>query len=172
MNVYDFAVDIERHGKAFFEEMSSKHNNPRVKSIFNMVAQDEGQILRKIDEMMTLMAVTPSLSSLNEEVMAQGRDLLEQSITEVEAMSVQTDEDAYQFVVKAEQQICELFLDLGEREEDLGSKKVLQAVGSFNCREAVQLRQLHDFIHAPDTYLAWGEFSNIGEFHNFGRDVE
>lgn len=29
-----------------------------------------------------------------------------------------------------------------------------------------------DFANAPSEYLAWGEFCNLEEFRQFGRDVD
>jgi hypothetical protein len=37
-------------------------------------------------------------------------------------------------------------------------------------RELESLCKLYDFVAASDEYLARGEFSNLNEFHNFGRD--
>ncbi|NLC70291.1 MAG: hypothetical protein GX751_02900 [Desulfuromonadaceae bacterium] len=34
------------------------------------------------------------------------------------------------------------------------------------------VENLFRFTNAPNQYLAWGEFSNISEFSNFGRHVD
>ena len=34
------------------------------------------------------------------------------------------------------------------------------------------LENVFNFVNAPNQYLAWGEFSNLDEFRNFGRDVD
>lgn len=32
------------------------------------------------------------------------------------------------------------------------------------------LQKLFDFANAPKEFLAWGEFSHLGQFHNFSHD--
>jgi hypothetical protein len=46
---------------------------------------------------------------------------------------------------------------------------LLRRIATEERRELESLRQLFDFVNAPNEFLAWGEFSNLNEFHNFGR---
>jgi hypothetical protein len=34
------------------------------------------------------------------------------------------------------------------------------------------VQNIYDFVNAPTQYLAWGEFSNLDEFRQFGRDLD
>jgi len=34
------------------------------------------------------------------------------------------------------------------------------------------LENIFHFVNAPNQYLAWGEFSNLDEFRQFGRQVD
>jgi hypothetical protein len=51
-------------------------------------------------------------------------------------------------------------------------KHMLQAIAEEENRHVEDFQSVYDFINAPNQYLAWGEFNNIDEFHQFGRDVD
>ncbi|HXV21623.1 MAG TPA: hypothetical protein VD811_11625 [Desulfuromonadales bacterium] len=50
------------------------------------------------------------------------------------------------------------------------TRALFRRIASEERRELESLRKLYDFVDAPNEYLARGEFSNLNEFHNFGRD--
>lgn len=41
MTVYDFAMQMEQDGKAYYNELKAKTENPAIQKIFDMLAQDE-----------------------------------------------------------------------------------------------------------------------------------
>lgn len=48
-------------------------------------------------------------------------------------------------------------------------KRMLLRIAAMERHELNDLEQLFDFVNAPNESLEWGEFSNLDEFHNFGR---
>jgi hypothetical protein len=48
---------------------------------------------------------------------------------------------------------------------------LLAQVARDEEQHIAELENLYDFANAPNHYLAWGEFSNLGEFNNFGRGI-
>ena len=49
---------------------------------------------------------------------------------------------------------------------------MLRWLAAFERHELNEIEKLYDFANAPNCSLEWGEFSNLDEFHAFGRDVD
>ena len=80
------------------------------------------------------------------------------------------DLEAYHYVMRVEAAICRLYEDAARREPNPEVQGLLRRIATEERRELESLRRLYDFVNAPNEFLAWGEFSNLNEFHNFGRD--
>ncbi len=167
MNALDFAIKMEEQGKRFFSKMARRNPNPGVSRIFNMVAEDEAKILKQLRSFGESEGTALTFESTALEGMKQS---FSKFAKEKEALAVENDEQAYAYAMKVEQGICEIFRHAADEETDPETRKMLLKLGANGCREALDLSRLHDFVNAPNEYLAWGEFSNLGEFHNFGRD--
>jgi rubrerythrin len=82
------------------------------------------------------------------------------------------DEEAYRLALKLEEEEIRCFEELLAHSRARETKKILKQITEEEDRHLDRFRDLYDFINAPNQYLAWGEFSNLQEFHQFGRDVD
>ncbi len=168
MNVFDFAIDIERSGMEYFKRLSKKHSHAGIKRIFSMMAADEKKLMEKFQAMKasaqaTMMEDSRALdTSTNVFTNLAGQDAL--------ALGLANDLDAYNYVMEIEREICRLYESAAAKETNTDAKRLLLKIAAEERRELESLNNIYDFVNAPNEFLAWGEFSNLGEFHNFGRD--
>ena len=168
MNVFDFAIDLERSGRNFYGRMAALCENAGVGSIFMMMAEDEQGLMEKLEEMKSRVAGGAHLESRTLD--SAGGAIFGDMADATVAKRIQTDLEAYEYVMKIEKSICRLYEDAAEKEPAGEVRRLLQKIAEEDRREFESIRSLYDFVNAPNEYLAWGEFSNQGEFHNFGRD--
>jgi len=166
MNVFDYAMEIERSGRKFYRSVADKTAVPGVRTIFAMMASDEEELLERFRAMKAAQAATLADSRPLE----HAGNIFADTLNEQEALQIDNDLDAYHYVMQVEREICRLYEETAEREPNPDVKSLLRRIAVEERRELESLRQLYDFVNAPNEYLAWGEFSNLGEFHNFGRD--
>jgi len=166
MNVFDYAMETERSGRKFYRTVAEKTAVPGVRTIFTMMASDEEELLERFRAMKAAqtMTLTDSLA------LEHAGNIFEDKLNELEALQIDNDLDAYYYVMQVEREICRLYEDAAGREPNPEVAKLLRRIAAEERRELESLRQVYDFVNAPNEYLAWGEFSNVGEFHNFGRD--
>ena len=93
-------------------------------------------------------------------------------LDEQEALSVPDDLEAYNYVMKVEEGLCQLYENAADKENNEQVKNLLLKIAAQEHRELENLQKVYDFVNAPNEFLAWGEFSNLDEFHNFGRDED
>lgn len=169
MNVFEFARRVEHLGEERFRQLAGRSDNPGVRRMLERMAADERDLAERVATMETGLSPGQARDSaildyLDGEVMALAERLAERQ--------PEDDVAAFDAAAAFEEGVCRLYRKAAGQEGDAEVGDLLRQVGNLECHEARELRKAHDFINAPNEYLAWGEFSNLGEFHNFGRDVD
>jgi rubrerythrin len=169
MTIIEFARGVEGRGEEAFRRLARNADQPGVKRILDGVADDELALAAKIDELRAGLGASAGLEAVMLERLGKKVTELTQGLT---AARVGSDIEAFDLAADYEEQVCQLFSGAAEQEANPETGSLLRRIGALECREAEDLRRAHDFINAPNEFLAWGEFSNLEEFHNFGRDVD
>ncbi len=167
MNVLDFAMDVERSGIHFYRQMASRTGQDGPRTIFQMVAEDEQKILDRLKEMKRELG---PIGREDSGVLDRLSNPFRSPALAKDALALKTDIEAYAYVIGLEEGLCRLFEQASEHETDPAVRDLLKQVALEERRELESLSTIRDFVGAPAEFLAWGEFSNQGEFHNFGRD--
>lgn len=167
MNVFDFAMEIERSGRNFYRSVAQKTGVAGVRAIFSMMAEDEQQLLERFRAM---KATVRSTTMQDSSVLEGAASILQDILNEREALRITDDLEAYHYVMGVEAALCRLYEGAAEREPNPEVQGLLRRIAAEERRELDSLQRLFDFVNAPNEFLAWGEFSNLNEFHNFGRE--
>jgi rubrerythrin len=167
MNVFDFAMEIERSGRNFYRSVAQKTGATGVRTIFSMMAEDEQQLLERFRAMKATVRATTMQDS---PVLENAANILKDILNERAALQITDDLGAYHYVMEEEAAICRLYESAASRETNPEVQGLLRRIAAEERRELDSLQRLFDFVNAPNEFLAWGEFSNQSEFHNFGRD--
>lgn len=167
MNVFDFAMDIEHSGRRFYHNLASKGATPGVRKIFAMLSADEEELLARLQAM---RRTAQSANMEDSRALEYCTNIFRDVLIEREALAIRDDLEAYRFAMRVESEICRLYEMAAEREKNPDAASLLRRIATEERRELESLREVFDFANAPNEFLAWGEFSNLDEFHNFGRD--
>jgi rubrerythrin len=170
MNVFDFAMKMELDGKAFYEKLAKETNVAGLKTIFNRLAADEQKHFEIFQALKGLAQTTTMEDST---ALAEAKNVFEELIDEKEAVGiVKGDLEGYRHAMKVEADSFRLYEDAAQKEENPDVRNLLLKVAEEEHKHFDILQNIYDFVNAPNQYLAWGEFSNLDEFRNFGRDVD
>lgn len=167
MNVFDYAMAIERSGRTFYRDVAARAGAAGVRTIFSMMAEDEQELLERLQAM---KAASQSTTMEDSRILETAGNIFEDILNEREALQISDDLEAYHYVMRVEAALCRLYEDAARREPNPEVQGLLRRIAAEERRELENLRRLYDFVNAPNEFLAWGEFSNLNEFHNFGRD--
>ena len=162
MNVFDFAMKMEEDGKAYYEKMAGETSHGGLKTIFNRLAEDEQKHYDIFQELKTSGKV-PDM---------QDTTVLEESKNVFEGLH-----KALTMARLNRKKVALLYLDLDRFRpinESLGHElgDRLLKVAAEERKHFNILDNIYQFVNAPNQHLAWREFSNLEEFHQFGRDVD
>ena len=170
MNVFDFAIKMELDGKAFYEKLAQGTNIAGLQTIFSRLAADEQ---KHYEIFLALKGQTQATAMEDTTVLELARNVFEELLGQKESLGpLKGDLEGYRFAMKVEADSYRLYEDAAQKERNQDVKSLLLRIADEEHKHFSILQNIHDFVNAPNQYLAWGEFSNIGEFRQFGRDVD
>jgi rubrerythrin len=170
MNVFDFAIKMELDGKAFYEKLAQGTNIAGLQTIFSRLAADEQ---KHYEIFLALKSQTQATAMEDTTVLELARNVFEELLEQKETLGpLKGDLEGYRFAMKVEADSFRLYEDAAQKERNQDVKSLLLRIADEEHKHFSILQNILDFVNAPNQYLAWGEFSNIGEFRQFGRDVD
>lgn len=170
MNVFDFAMKMEADGKSYYEKMAGQARLAGLQTIFTRLAEDEQKHYEIFQELRTSGKALAMQEST-------ALEIAQNVFTELlggEAATAGSRDDlaAYRHAMKLEADSFRLYEDAAARETAADVRALLLKIAGEEHKHFNILENICHFINAPSQYLAWGEFSNLGEFRQFGRDVD
>ena len=170
MNVFDFAMQMEDNGYEYYTGLARAATLPGLKTIFTDLAEDEKkhrEIFRALKEGTPAPATPGSTALVNAKnvflLLPRGEEGL-QGITDALP--------AYQHAMQLEADSFRFYEDAAAKESDADVKALLLKIAGEEHQHFNILENLYNFVNAPNQHLEWGEFSNLGEFRQYGRDTD
>jgi rubrerythrin len=171
MNLFDFALQMEQDATEFYLKLSNSTSEPGYKRFFADLASDHIERYRFIESMTSGEGTGDEKSfPVMDENCSPWR-----MVSIKDAVADEADgglENAYRFALKLETAEIHCFRNMLEQTRSGKMKKYLKVIAEEETRHVEDFQSVYDFINAPNQYLAYGEFSNLSEFHQFGRDVD
>jgi rubrerythrin len=170
MNVFDFAIKMELDGKAFYEKLAKGTNIAGLQTIFTRLAADEQ---KHYEIFLALKGQTQATAMEDTTVLEQAKNVFEQLLAQKQTLGpVQGDLEAYRYAMQVEADSFRLYEEAAQKEKNADVKNLLLRIAGEEHKHFSIVQNIHEFVNAPNQYLAWGEFSNLDEFRQFGRDVD
>ncbi len=170
MNVFDFAMQMETDGKAYYEKLARQTDQAGLKTIFTRLAEDEQKHYEIFQELRT-GGKAPAMQKSTALADAQNifAELLKGSAV---ATGSKDDLAAYRQAMKLEADSFRFYEDAAVKKATAEVKSLLLKIAAEEHKHFNILENIYHFVNAPNQYLAWGEFSNLGQFRQFGRQVD
>ncbi len=170
MKILDFAIDVEQAEHDLYQRLASCSDNMGIQAIFRMIATDERKLLKKLRQ----MKEDAGNSELEVVVSKNEKKTISRTNSSscelLDRFEVRDDLSSYNYILRTEQLLLNLYANMKQREEDPGARNLLDMIIAEKQEEIDRIHMLYDFVNAPSQFLASGEFSNLDEFRNFGRD--
>lgn len=170
MNVFNFAMEMEEQGFEYYQSLAKAATLPGLKTIFSSLAEDE----RKHYEVFLALKegnqteVLPEAASLD-----TAKNVFLLLPRGDESLKGMTDAlPSYRHAMQLEAESFRLYEEAADKEENAEIKALLLKIAEQEHQHFNILENVYNFVNAPNQHLVWGEFSNLGEFRQFGRDTD
>jgi rubrerythrin len=160
MYVLNFALEMEKVGKEYFEKLASESTLPGIKNIFGMLADEQQQLYDTFKSLQSKVDTPLLVDSL---ALERAIDVFARIFNEATIGLLKNDLDAYYHAMKIEAEIVTFFEDMAQKETNDDARTLLREIAAEEKKLYDTIETIHDFVAAPCTHLAWGEFSNLKE---------
>lgn len=170
MDVFEFAMKMEQDGKAYYENLAIQSPLPGLKTIFTELAGDEQ---KHYDIFQQLKAGEGVEDMPDSTALDDARNIFE-SLPKG-AIAVKGIEDStagYDHAMQLEAESFKFYERAASEEKNPQTKKLLIRIAIEERKHYDILENIFNFINAPNQSLEWAEFSNLGEFRQFGRETD
>ena len=170
MNVFEFAKQMELDGKDFYRQQAEKIESEGLRRIFRQLAEDEQKHYDTLVQLQQQQADTTMAAS---DVFDEAQNVFTELASGDKPSEFSGGDLAgYRYAMKVEADSFRLYEQAAAEEENEQVRQVILRIAAEEHKHFNILESVYDFVNAPNQYLAWGEFSNLDEFRNFGRDVD
>jgi rubrerythrin len=161
MNVFDFALKMEEDGRAYYQKLAAETSVPEFKTIFAMLADAEQEHHDAIEAMKKGVPAEQVDSKVLAKVKNVFQNLLERKKT---LTSLKGDPDGFKHAIRIAEEGIKLYEEMAGKETKPVAVKVLLMLAEEERKHLEIMENIYDFVEAPHTYLAWGEFSNLKDY--------
>lgn len=160
MNVFDCAIKIEEEARKFYERMELESATTELKNLFAILASAENEHLQALMDLKRSDDYqTGEVEDLN-----NGACAFRAAAQVCGTVAGQnSDRDFYLHAIREEEQDIKFYEDLAARAKDEKLRSKLLMIAAEERQHLERIENIYDFVEAPRTFLAWGEFTNLSE---------
>ncbi len=160
MNIYNFAMNMELDGKAYYEKLAAETSVAALKNIFTGLAADEQKHFEIIQSFKSGAGIKMADSTVHE----NAKNLFEEIASDKSIVgSLKKSLDGYRHAMKIEADSVRLYEDMATKEDNPEAVQLLLRIANEEKKHFNIMNNLYDYVLAPQSFLAWGEFSNLKE---------
>lgn len=160
MNVFDFALNMELDGKAYYLKLAAETKISGFKVIFNRLADDE----QKHYDTIKAISQGASASMADTTVLDGARNVFQEIVGNEQLLGgMNEDLQAYEHAKNVEADSVRLYEDLAAKEGNPQVAAMLRRIAEEEKKHFNIMENIYDFVLRPKYYLEWREFSNLGQ---------
>lgn len=164
MNIYDYAIQMEKDGEAYYRELGAKSKHDGLLYIFTLLADEEVSHYTILEEM---RAANPNLtlSDKEKDVLKNAKNIfvnMKENIADVDFNLPQA--DFYRKALSAEEKSIEYYLEMSEKVESDEHKAVFKKLASEEKKHKFLMENLVNFVSQPMLWLEDAEFNHLDEY--------
>lgn len=155
MNVYEYAMKVEKEGEAYYREMSSSANNAGLKRIFGMLADEEVKHYNVFKNMMKKEDMDLETLDLITDTQTIFKTLTEEkgNVT-FDAEQIKFYKDA----IKREEDSHNFYAEKADELENEKQKKIFLHIAKEEIKHKRILEEIVSFLEEPADWVASAEF--------------
>lgn len=159
MTIYEFAMQMERDGEAFYRDLAARTSQPGVKRILTILAEDEVKHYHVVEQMAKNAAVDMAETT----VLADARNIfagMQGTAFDLEGIQV----DLYRQAQEIERQSQAFYEEKAGEVSDPPAKALLLKIADEEQRHYFLLDHIVEFMDRPRTWIEDAEFNHLEDY--------
>lgn len=159
MDLFDYAIQMEKDGEAYYRQLSHRTSNTGLRTILTMLADEEVKHQQLFEQLKESKGTLQSSQALT-----RTKNIFVQMKESGEVISDETDQiELYQKAQDLEKKSREFYLGKSEEAESADLKDVLVQLAKEEETHYVILQNIIEFLAKPQSFLEDAEFVNTDE---------
>lgn len=159
MNVYEYAMKVEKDGEKYYRDLASKTNEPGLKSILTMLADEEVKHYVVFDKM-NKNQVIPTQPQVN--VFAAAKTIFEKMREENAKATFSDDQvEFYKNALRSEENSYKFYIEKALMIEDSEQQAAFLRIAEEERQHMVLIENLIEYISFPERWLENAEFNHM-----------
>ena len=160
MDIYDYAMQMEKDGESYYRELSRKTVNPGLKSILTKLADAEV----KHYEVFRSMKLNEDIPETETEILSHVKNIFvkmkEQGETDVDVSQI----DLYKKAQEIETKSRDFYLEKADEVENSRRGEIFLKIADEEKKHYLILENIIDFISRPSQWLENPEWYHLDEY--------
>ncbi|MBE0495523.1 MAG: ferritin family protein [Campylobacterales bacterium] len=161
MNVYEYAMKVEKEGEKYYRDLAQKTEDMGLKQVLTMLADEEVKHYATFEAMLG-RAPLPSTPSVD---IFKGAKTIFQKMKATNPTAVFTKEqvDFYTHALALEEKSYAFYIEKAELLEDAEEKAAFLRIAEEEKQHATLLENLIEYITYPERWIEDAEFNRLSE---------
>ncbi len=160
MDIFDYAMQMEKDGENFYRKIASRTNDPGLKAITNMLADEEVKHYRLLQKMkadeyvMTETTILEDAKNIFSE-MRGGKDLIDKQDDQIAV---------YREAQDIEKRSWQFYEDKSAETDDKDQKKIFDRIAEEERKHYFLLENIIEFVSRPENWLENAEWNHLENY--------
>ncbi len=164
MNIYEYALKMEKDGEAYYRDLVSKTTNKGLITILTMLADEEAVHYKTLEQM---QAEDPEADMANVEVLKEAKNIFQAMADDNDAALI-TIEDSqvaiYKKAAEIEDGAAKFYAEKAEELDNPKYKELFLQLAEEERKHSHLLENIVEFVSRPQQWVADAEFSSLDEY--------
>ncbi len=161
MNVYEYAMNVERDGERYYRELASKTDDVGLQSILNMLAEEEVKHY-VIFEKMSKNLIIPTQAKVD--IFKHTQNIFQKMKNENQLPSFTNDQiELYKSAFRSEESSYKFYTEKALMLEEGEQKNAFLRIAEEERQHMVLIENLIEYISAPEAWIENAEFNHLSE---------
>ena len=170
MNVYEYAMKVEKDGERYYRDLADKTSDVGLKSILKMLADEEVKHYVAFDRM-NKNQIIPTQPHVD--VFASAKTIFQKMREDNQTSTFSEDQvEFYKSALRSEENSYKFYIEKALMLEDEEQKAIFMRIAEEERQHMVLLENLIEYISFPERWLESAEFNHMeGGKTVFGQTI-
>jgi len=160
MDIFEFAIQMEKDGEEYYRQLASKAIHPGIQGVLNQLADDEVKHREAISHIQQKTVIFADTTVLEE-----AKNVFQQIQDFGGEFDLTGDEEAaYRQAVELERKSISFYLDRFDQVDNPAHKALFEKLADEEKKHYHLMSNLVDFVASPKTWLEDARFSRLDEY--------
>ena len=164
MNIYDYAIQMEKDGESYYRELSEKSNAEGLRFILTLLAEEEVTHYTILEQMRDAHP-DAKLSEKEKDVLKSAKNIFVEMQEKMDEINFNLPQvEFYKKALQAEEKSIDYYLEMSEKVESETHKAIFVELAKEEKKHKFLVEYLIDFVSRPVTWLEDAEFNHLDEY--------